>query len=173
MYDKIILTLAIIALIAIIPACRPKSKPIRTLQIGDMAPDFSLHDETKTIRTLSEFRGQNIALYWYPKDQTPGCTAQACSLRDGFTDLKKAGITVLGISYDSPESHKGFKEKHHLNFPLLSDSDKAISQLYNVSGILFPDRVTFLIDKDGRIVKKLKNVDVKNHANEIIAAFKQ
>ena len=172
MNNKIILGLTIIGLMAIIPACKWRSKPTKhTLHIGDMAPDFSLIDETGTTRKLSDFRGQNIALYFYPKDETPGCTAEACSIRDGLADLKNAGITVLGISYDSPESHRAFKEKHHLNFPLLSDSDKAVSKLYNVSGILFPDRVTFLIDKNGRVVKILKDVNVKDHAHEIIAAF--
>jgi peroxiredoxin Q/BCP len=174
MNNKILLALAIIGLIAIIPACKSKSKPTKhTLQVGDMAPDFALQDETGIVRKLSDFKGQNVALYFYPKDQTPGCTAQACSIRDGFADLKKAGITVIGISYDSPESHRKFKEQHHLNFPLLSDADKSVSKAYNVSGILFPDRVTFLIDKTGRIVKILKDVNVKDHAHEIIAAFSE
>ncbi len=142
-----------------------------TLHVNDLAPDFALSDETGTMIKLSDLQGQNIALYFYPKDQTPNCTAQACSIRNGFSDLKKAGIIVLGISYDSPESHRAFKEKHHLNFPLLSDSDKAVSKLYHVSGFFFPDRATFLIDKTGRIVKILTNVNVKDHAQEIIDAF--
>lgn len=146
-------------------------KATRQLSIGSLAPDFSLKDESETVHKLSDLRGTNVALYFYPKDQTPGCTAQACSIRDGFEELKKVGIVVLGVSYDSPASHKKFKEKHHLNFPLLSDSDKSVSKKYQVSGFLMPSRVTFLINKSGRIIKILKNVDVKNHATEIIDAF--
>lgn len=148
-----------------------KKRMNNKLKVGDKAPDFSLKDETGSMHKLSDLSGTNVALYFYPKDQTPGCTAQACSIRDGFVELKKAGIVVLGVSYDSPESHKKFKEKHQLNFPLLSDSDKSVSKLYNVSGYFMPDRVTFLIDKTGRIVKILKDVDVKDHAHEIIKAF--
>jgi len=170
MNNKIFLILTIIGLIVLIAACKAK-RAKHPLQVGDIAPDFSLKDENEAIRTLSEFRGHNVALYFYPKDQTPGCTAQACSIRDGFTDLKEAGITVIGISYDLPKSHQKFKEKYHLNFPLLSDTDKRVSKLYNVSGIWFPDRVTFLINKKGRIVKILRDVSVKDHAREIIAAF--
>lgn len=152
-------------------AAKKTKKANRQLTVGSLAPNFSLKDESETVHTLSKLRGTNVALYFYPKDETPGCTAQACSIRDGFADLKKAGIVVLGVSYDSPASHKKFKEKHHLNFPLLSDSDKSVSKKYYVSGFLMPSRVTFLIDKSGRIIKILKNVDVKNHATEIIDAF--
>lgn len=172
MYNKFILIMTTIGLILLIPACKSRSKSVKhTLQVGDMAPDFSLKDETKTTHTLSDYRGKNVAVYFYPKDQTPGCTAQACSLRDGFADLQQANIIVLGISYDSPESHRAFKEKYHLNFPLLSDSDKSVSKSYNVSGLLMPDRVTFLIDKTGHIIKILRHIDVKHHAQEIIDAF--
>lgn len=173
MLNKTILILVTIGLMILIPACKSQLKPAKhALQIGDAAPDFSLKDETGTVRKLSEFRGKNVAVYFYPKDQTPGCTAQACSIRDGFTDLKEADIYVLGISYDSPESHRRFKEKYHLNFPLLSDSDKSVSKLYNVSGLLMPDRVTFLIDGTGHIIQILHDVNVKDHAHEIINAFK-
>jgi peroxiredoxin Q/BCP len=174
MFNKVIVLAAIIGLAIIIPACSKKKQQSAAnakLKVGDKAPDFALKDETGTIRTLAEFKDKNVALYFYPKDQTPGCTAQACSLRDGFSDLKNAGIVVLGISYDSPESHRKFKEKHHLNFTLLSDTDKEASRKYNVSGLLMPDRVTFLIDADGIVIKILKDVNVKDHAHEIIKAF--
>lgn len=165
----------IAGLVVLVPACSrngsKKDRMKQELQVGDMAPDFSLPDDTGDIRSLSEMAGKNFVLYFYPKDQTPGCTAQACSVRDNSAELENAGIQVFGVSYDSPESHRKFKEKYKLNFPLLSDSTKEVSELYGVSGWFAPSRVTFLIDKEGRILKILKNVDVKNHAQEIIAAF--
>lgn len=136
-----------------------------------MAPDFSLMDENSELQTLSKLKGSNVVLYFYPKDFTPGCTKQACSLRDGYSEITKEGIKLFGISYDSPASHKKFKDKYQLPFSLLSDSDKKTAKAYGVKGMLFVDRVTFLIDASGKIIAILKNVDVSNHAQQIIDAF--
>lgn len=140
-----------------------------------MAPDFQLRDESGKLRTLQEFRGNKVALYFYPKDDSPGCTKQACSLRDGFQDLKEANIIILGISYDSPESHQKFKKKYNLPFLLLSDENRKVAKKYGSSwgilGDLLVKRQTYLIDEDGKIMKILKNVDVNQHAQEVINAF--
>jgi peroxiredoxin Q/BCP len=146
-----------------------------SLKTGDMAPDFQLRDDSGNVRTLREFRGNKVALYFYPKDDSPGCTKQACSLRDGYQDLKDANIIILGISYDSPESHQKFKEKYNLPFPLLSDETREVAKKYGSSwgilGDLLVKRQTYLIDEQGKIMKILKNVDVNQHAQEVIGAF--
>ncbi|HEV2601404.1 MAG TPA: peroxiredoxin [Candidatus Babeliales bacterium] len=139
--------------------------------VGFAAPDFTLLDDAGKERILSHELGKNIALMWVPKPGTPHCNTEVCSIRDGFADLQAAGVEVWCMSYDSPEDLKKFKEKKSLNFPLLSDSDKTVSKLYGVSGWFFPDRVTFLINKQGVIIKILKDVDVNAHAQEIIKAF--
>jgi len=147
------------------------------LRVGDLAPDFKLPDETGKLRSLSEFRGNKVALYFYPKDDTPGCTRQACSIRDGYEDLQKAGIIILGISYDTPESHRKFKEKYQLPFTLLSDGEKHVTKKYGASwgllGGVVIKRQTFLLDLQGEIVHILKNVDVSRHAQEILQAYKK
>lgn len=148
-----------------------------SVKIGDFAPGFQLMDDSGKIRSLKEFRGSKVAIYFYPKDDTPGCTKQACSLRDGYQELKNANIVILGISHDSPESHKKFKEKYHLPFPLLSDEKKEVSKKYGSSwGILsniLIKRQTYLIDEQGIIIKILKDVDVNQHSQEIITAFQE
>jgi len=141
------------------------------LAVGDMAPDFSLRDDNNTMRKLSDMRGHKVALYFYPKDQTPGCTAQACSIRDALGALTNEGITVWGISYDSVASHQKFREKYHLTFPLLSDSSKKVAGLYGVKGLLLAQRVTFLVDEDGIIVGIIRDIDVANHADQIHEGF--
>ncbi len=150
---------------------------MQALKKGDKAPDFTLCDENGNQVSLSDYKGSNIALYFYPMDGTYGCTKQACSLRDGFSDLKKAHITIIGISSDSEKSHKKFKEKNKLPFILLSDVGQKIAELYGVTrGFLFSwigvKRVTFLINKDGYIVDILKKIELKDHAQQIIDIFK-
>lgn len=145
------------------------------LTIGQNAPNFSLLDETKTLRTLSSYKGNKIVLYFYPKDETSGCTAQACQLRDNFDTYKKNNIIILGISYDSPESHAKFKANQNLPFILLSDSKKEVAHLYgadNIIGNFVPQRKTFLIDERGKIVNIIDNVDIHKHSDEILKAFK-
>jgi peroxiredoxin Q/BCP len=149
------------------------------LQTGDMAPDFTARDQTGTEVKLSDFRGSRVVLYFYPKDDTPGCTKQACSLRDGFADLQRENITVLGVSMDDEKSHQKFISKYELPFTLLVDSDHQIADAYgsygektfmgkNYMGVL---RRTFLIDEKGIIVKIFDKVKVDEHADEILRAF--
>lgn len=138
--------------------------------IGTIAPDFSLPDETGTIHTLSKLRGSKVALYFYPKDDTPGCTAQACSLRDDFAELKKHGIILLGLSSDTAKSHIQFKKRHQLPFHLLS-ANKSICDAYNVSGYFFTKRHTFLINEKGIIIKIITHVNTKNHTQQILEGF--
>jgi len=138
------------------------------------APLFELEDETGTIRRLSDMRGKKLALYFYPADNTPNCTIQACSIRDGFKALEEADITVWGVSYDSPKSHLAFKRKYNLPFTLLSDKKKKVAKKYGVKRWLlpWPVRKTFLINEEGEIIHTLKNINVADHDDQIIEAFK-
>ena len=124
---------------------------------------------------LSDFIGKKVALYFYPKDNTPGCTQQACSLRDSFDALKKAGITILGLSKGSVRSKQKFIRKQHLTFPLLIATNKTLRD-YGVNTGLFrlylPKRWTFLVNENGTIVEIIKDVNTKNHAQQILNAFK-
>jgi peroxiredoxin Q/BCP len=149
------------------------------LKEGDVAPDFTTRDaQGQTIR-LADLRGQKIVLYFYPKDDTPGCTKEACSFRDADDELAKNGIKVLGVSLDSEESHQQFASKHNLPFTLLSDADHTVSDLYGVYGeqtygdrkYMGVARKTFLIDEQGRIRKVFDKVNVEAHADEVMAAF--
>lgn len=148
-----------------------------SVTIGSQAPDFSLPDEAGVVHKLSDYQGRNVALYFYPKDNTPGCTQEACTLRDGYADLQKNGVTILGVSGDSSESHKKFKEKHHIPFTLLSDKGRVVAQKYGATSYLLimslPKRITFLINKEGVITKIIDNVDIKQQAKVIIDHFAQ
>lgn len=139
------------------------------LAVGMLAPDFvGITDEGKQIK-LSDFRGKYVVLYFYPKDNTPGCTKQACNIRDNMSKLTSNDIVVLGVSTDTVESHKKFKSKYNLNFTLISDKNRKISSLYGVLGSAgLSKRVTFLIDKDGKIIHIFDNVDVNRHAEDIL-----
>lgn len=151
-----------------------------SLTNGSPAPDFQLPDENGNIRTLAEFKGKTIVLYFYPKDDTPGCTVEACEFRDAYLDYEKAGVVILGVSPDAPKSHTKFKEKFQLPFPLLADIDHAVCQAYQVwgpkkymgrtyDGVL---RTTFLIDPQGIIIKVFEGVKPAGHAEEVLAALK-
>lgn len=144
---------------------------LSALSEGNAAPQFELPDQDNKTRTLTEFKGKYIVLYFYPKDDTPGCTKQACQLRNHFDEFEKNDIVVLGINYDSPKSHKKFKEKHKLPFILLSDQKKKVAKKYGAKNWWFlpiPSRMTFIINADGTIVSILKNVDVGNHAEKVL-----
>lgn len=169
--------LCIAILMLCITGCKSESKKgtrMEKIAVGSMAPDFTLPDQNGKTHTLSSYRGHRVALYFYPKDETPGCTAEACSIRDGRQQLEDAGIVVLGISHDTPESHREFVKKHGLNFTLLSDTKKEVSTKYGANGWLgMAARYTYLIDEQGKIVAILKEVNVSDHADEIIEAFQK
>lgn len=141
---------------------------------GKPAPDFELpSDDGRTIK-LSDYRGkQPVVLYFYPKDETPGCTKQACAFRDSFAAFREAGIEVLGVSVDTVESHKEFKQKQKLNFTLLADDKQEVSKRYGVLGTLgYASRVTFVIDKAGVVRKIYRDVDPAVNAAETLAFAK-
>ena len=149
------------------------------LKEGDRAPDFRTTDANgKTIK-LSDFRGQKVVLYFYPKDDTPGCTKEACSLRDGYSAFEEQGIKVLGASLDTEASHQAFASKYNLPFTLLSDTDHAVADAYGVYGeqtwgdkkFMGVARKTFLIDEQGKIKKVFDKVNVEAHADEVLEAF--
>jgi peroxiredoxin Q/BCP len=142
------------------------------LQPGTPAPEFSLQDHTGTVRALSEFKGSYVVLYFYPKDDTPGCTKEACMIRDSYNDFETNGIVVLGVSKDSPASHVKFREKYELPFILLSDMDKSVINAYGADGLLFNKRITYIIDPNGIIAKIYPNVEPASHAMELLQDIK-
>jgi peroxiredoxin Q/BCP len=149
------------------------------LKEGDQAPDFTGRDQDGQEIALKNFRGKKVILYFYPKDDTPGCTAQACNMRDNYDALKKAGYVILGISVDSEKSHVKFREKYHLPFPLIADTDKQIVEAYGVYGekkfmgrtYMGTLRTTFIIGEDGKIEKIIHKPDTKHHARQIMDAM--
>lgn len=145
------------------------------LREGDWAPDFELPDSNGKKIRLSNFRGKNVVvLYFYPKDDTPGCTKEACSFRDSYSIYKEAGAAILGVSLDGMASHQQFASKYNLPFTLLSDHEKTISKTYGVLRLTgtSTERVTFIIDKEGRIAKIFPHVRVDGHSDEVLAAIK-
>jgi thioredoxin-dependent peroxiredoxin len=138
---------------------------------GDKAPDFELTDQEGNSRKLSDLKGKWVLLYFYPKDFTSGCTAEACSLRDNFNELGRT-VTILGISSDSSESHKKFADKYTLPFTLLADPQRKAINLYGADGFIFAKRVSFLINEGGMIEKVYNKVDPKVHASQILEDLK-
>jgi peroxiredoxin Q/BCP len=149
------------------------------LEAGQKAPAFSLKDQDGKTVKLSDFKGQQVVLYFYPKDNTPGCTQQACDFRDGAGTLKKAGAVVLGVSMDSEASHQKFIKKFSLNFPLLVDEDHAVAEKYGAWGekkmygksFMGLIRSTFLIGADGKLKKVWPKVKVDGHVEEVLEAL--
>jgi len=150
------------------------------LKEGVKAPNFKLSDQNGIIHNLSDYSGKKIILYFYPKDDTPGCTKEACSFRDNYSSFSSAGFEILGISPDNEKSHMKFQEKFQLPFVLLSDQDHKISDLYDVwgpkkfmgneyEGI---SRTTYIIDEKGVIIKTFENVKPAEHAEEILTIMK-
>ena len=146
------------------------------LKVGDPAPGFTLEDQDGSQRALEDYRGRWVVLYFYPRDDTPGCTTEACRFRDDVHRLRDLGVTVLGVSLDDTVSHQAFAEKYHLPFPLLSDPKgrvaKAYGSLFGLGPLRFARRHTFLIDPQGRIAKIYRDVDPKTHSEEVIADLK-
>lgn len=146
------------------------------LNIGDKAPDFLGVDEEGREQRLGDYAGKRVVIYFYPKDSTPGCTAEACSLRDAMDEFSSAEYAIIGVSADGDASHKRFKNKHLLNFPLIADTEKKLIEAFGVwgekkmagrtyMGIL---RTTFIIAPDGTIERVIKKVDTKNAARQIL-----
>ncbi len=150
------------------------------LKIGQKAPDFKLKDQKGYFHKLSNYRGKWVLIYFYPKDDTPGCTQEACQIRENFDDFKKLKTVVLGISNDSVESHKKFAKKYQLNFPLLADEKKEVVKKYGVwrkrkflgKEIKGIQRTSFLINPQGFIFKIYEKVNPEKHAQEVIADLK-
>ena len=147
---------------------------------GVLAPDFELKDQNGKSVRLSDFKGKPVVLYFYPKDDTPGCTVEACSFRDHVTNFQNLNVVILGVSLDDAESHQKFINKFKLNFPLLCDEDAKVSRAYgvykkkNMYARLFwgIERSTFVIGADGKIMKAFHKVKVDGHTNEVLEALK-
>jgi peroxiredoxin Q/BCP len=150
------------------------------LKQGDKAPEFSLPDQEGEMHSLSDYKGRRVLLYFYPKDDTPGCTTEACNFRDSYEEMEKRGLTILGVSADTVKSHRTFADKYKLPFPILADEDRKVINAYGVwqkkkfmgreyMGIV---RTSFLIDEKGRIEKVYADVKAAKHAEEVKADVK-
>lgn len=150
------------------------------LQSGAKAPDFNTADQDGNKVALKDYRGKKVVLYFYPKDNTPGCTKEACAFRDQFSEFKKKGVEILGVSVDSEKSHRSFADKFKLPFTLLADTEKKIVNAYGVWGeksmygrkYMGTNRVTYLINEAGRIAAVFPKVKPEEHAQEILAQIK-
>lgn len=149
------------------------------LEAGQKAPDFALPDQDGTITSLSQFRGKKVVIYFYPKDDTPGCTKEACSFRDNYQALQDAGAVVLGVSADDSKSHGKFREKYSLPFPLLADTEKSMIQAYGAWGVkkMYGKeyegimRSTVIVDEEGTVMKVYPKVKPDEHAQEVLEAI--
>jgi thioredoxin-dependent peroxiredoxin len=147
-----------------------------TLQAGDKAPEFEGKDQNGNLIKLSDFAGKKIVLYFYPKDNTPGCTAQACNLRDNYDALQKQGYVVIGVSTDSEKSHQNFINKHQLPFSLIADTDKSIHEMFGTwqeksmygKKYMGTARTTFVINEKGIIDEVIEKVKTKEHTTQIV-----
>ncbi|GEO03506.1 peroxiredoxin [Adhaeribacter aerolatus] len=148
------------------------------LNIGDKAPDFAIPDQDGIVHKLSDYQGRKLVIYFYPKDDTPGCTAQACNLRDNYYDLRQQGYEIIGVSVDDEKSHQKFIQKFELPFTLLSDTDKKMVEDYGVwqeksmygRKYMGTMRYTFVIDENGTIENIITKVDTKDHAAQLVKA---
>lgn len=143
------------------------------LETGSDAIDFELPNQDSVKVRLSDFKGKVVVLYFYPKDDTPGCTAEACSFRDSMEAITKLGAVVLGVSADSIKSHIKFKQKYGLNFNLLSDQRKEVIKAYGADGPLMTRRITYIIDKNQKIAYRFDKVNPNGHAQEVINKIKE
>jgi peroxiredoxin Q/BCP len=142
-------------------------------QPGDAAPAFRLQDQNGEWRSLSDYKGQWVALYFYPKDDTPGCTTEACAFRDDIFKFKKMGVAIVGVSVDDVASHRSFAEKHKLPFTLLADPEKSVAKEYGVlttyNGMELASRQTFIIDPEGNVARHYAKVNADEHSPEVLA----
>lgn len=142
-----------------------------TLAVGTDAPEFTVKDTNGNTVSLSDFAGKTVVLYFYPKDDTPGCTKQACSFRDSISEYQNKDAVVLGVSADDEVSHQQFTQKYNLNFPLLADTDKKLIKAYDVDGGGYAKRVTYVIDGNGKIIHVDSSVNTTTHASDVLAAL--
>ncbi len=146
-------------------------------EIGEAAPDFRLQDQDGKWHSLEQYRGKWVALYFYPKDDTPGCTKEACAFRDNIFAFDEIGATIIGVSLDDTASHKEFAEKYSLPFTILSDADGSTAEAYGVLKSMgtfrFAERQSFIIDPDGTVRKHYPKVDAEKHSEEVLADLKQ
>ena len=166
---KIKLLLVIVGIVnsLILASCGGNAE---NLKVGMTAPNFTLQDSNGNTYTLSEYKDKApVVVYFYPKANTPGCTTEACGIRDNWDKFKENNITVLGISVDSKDAIKDFIKDHNLNFPLLSDNTKQVCKEYGVLNNLgVASRITFIVDKEGKIADIIRNVDVSTHADDVL-----
>lgn len=141
------------------------------LAVGTDAPAFTVKDTNGNTVSLSDYAGKTVVLYFYPKDDTPGCTKQACSFRDASNEYQGKDVVVLGVSADDEVSHQQFTQKYNLNFPLLADTDKTLIQAYDVDGGGYAKRVTYVIDGNSKIVHVDSSVNTSSHASDVLAAL--
>ena len=141
------------------------------LAVGTDAPAFTAKDTNGNTVSLTDFAGKTVVLYFYPKDDTPGCTKQACSFRDAQSQYQGKDVVILGVSADDEVSHQAFTQKYNLNFPLLADTDKSLIKAFDVDGGGYAKRVTYVIDPSGKITHVDANVNTTNHASDILAAL--
>ena len=139
------------------------------LSVGTKAPDFTSTDDAGKSVSLSDYSGKTVVIYFYPKDDTPGCTKQACSFRDSYSEYQGKDIVVLGVSMDDATSHTAFKEKFSLPFPLIVDTDGAIAKAFDVEGGGYAKRVTFVIDGEGSLTKVYESINTETHATDILS----
>lgn len=152
---------------------------VHLLAVGTPAPEFTTTDQDGRTRALSDFRGKKVILYFYPKDNTPGCMKEACGFRDHFSEFRRLGVEILGVSVDPEKSHRSFVQKYELPFTLLADTDKRLVEMYGVWGekrlygkkYLGTNRVTYLIDEAGTIIAVFPTVKPEKHAEEILAVL--
>lgn len=166
---RIILASCLLTAVAAVGALAQSSERIK---IGAPAPEFELPDQAGQLHSLEDYRDKWVVLYFYPKDQTPGCTTEACAFRDTILAFRDANVQVLGVSFDDIESHREFAERYDLPFPLLADTDGKAAEAYGVAtrmlGMRIARRQTFLIDPDGRIAKHYTDVKPETHSREVL-----
>ncbi len=141
------------------------------LAVGTTAPAFKVKDTNGKEISLSDFAGKTVVLYFYPKDDTPGCTKEACSFRDSYSEYQSKDVVVLGVSTDDQESHHQFTTKYNLPFPLLADSDRQLTTAYDVDGGGYAKRVTYVIDGSGKITHAITSIKTDTHATDILATL--
>lgn len=172
---KRFLKLAVVPALALLAALilTPVGVANEQIVVGQAAPEFELPDQQGHLHSLEDYKNQWVVLYFYPKDETPGCTTEACEFRDNIFAFRKLGAQILGVSLDDVESHKAFAENHNLPFPLLADTDGEISSAYGVKtrmfGMTVAKRQTFIIAPDGTIVKHYEKVKPEEHSAEVLA----